>query len=86
MDQKFKCPSKKTYIIHEKKKYDYTYIFKEVINKIIFQTCQHYLHSNPLAMTRNFFARFIAIQECVRIKSSEYHMTYLQCMFFSIYL
>ena len=59
----------------KKKKYDYTYIFKEVINKIIFQTCQHYLHSNPLAMTRNFFARFIAIQEYVRIKSSEYHMT-----------
>ena len=68
---------KKTYIIHEKKKgkKDYIYIFEEVINKIIFQTCQHYLHSNPLAMTRNFYARFIAIQECVRIKSSAYHMT-----------
>ena len=64
-----------SYMKKKKRKKDYIYIFEEVINKIIFQTCQHYLHSNPLAMTRNFYARFIAIQECVRIKSSAYHMT-----------
>ena len=77
VDQKFKYPRKKNlhHTWKKKGKKDYIYIFEEVFNKIIFQTCQHYLHSNPLAMTRNFYARFIEIQECVRIKSSAYHMT-----------